>query len=216
MKKRYLVSSMMLGLVMGLGSVSASAEGTNAFAGRQLFNAYCFVCHGVEGKGNGPLASQLPKRPANLSDNSRMMNRSDAQLLRIISGTADHGIIREAMPRWDLALSEPQIKSVIAYVRVLHNPAVKITGNPENGKNIYDRYCIACHGVNGKGDGVMAQVLSIKPANHTDAAEMSAISNKELLQAIKSGTDKMMPAWSDILNDKEMEDLVGYIRLLSN
>ena len=216
MMKRYLVASMMVGLVMGLGSVTASAQGTNAFEGRALFNNYCFVCHGMGGKGDGPLAKQLPKKPANLSDNSKMMNRTDAQLFHIIQGTADHGIIREAMPRWDMALSEPQIKSVIAYIRVLHTASVKVVGDPDSGRKIYERYCIACHGVNGKGDGVMARVLSIKPADHTNATEMAAFSNKELLEAVKEGTDRYMPAWEGILSDGDMEDVVGYIRLLSH
>ncbi len=210
------VLTMMLGVVMGLGSAAATAQKTNAFEGRQLFNTYCFSCHGAEGRGDGPLAKQLPKRPANLADNSRMKNRSDIQLQQIIEGTADHGLVRGKMPRWNLALSGPQIKSVVAYIRVLHNPAVKVTGNPENGKKNYDRYCIACHGVNGKGDGIMAQVLSIKPADHTDGEAMAAIGNAELLKAIKDGTDKMMPAWNEVLDEKEMEGLVGYIRLLSN
>lgn len=216
MMKRYLVSSLVLSLALGLGSVTASAQGTNAFEGRKIFNAYCFVCHGMEGKGNGPLAKQLPKKPANLSDNSKMMNRSDTQLFRIIQGSADHGIIREAMPRWDMALSDPQIKAVVAYVRVLHTPNLMGSGDPDNGKNLYERYCIACHGVNGKGDGVLASVLSLKPADHTDAANMASFSNAELLKAIKEGTDKYMPAWKGVLSDKEMEDLVSYIRLLSN
>lgn len=216
MMKRYLVSMMMIGLVLGLGPGTAAAQGTNAFEGRKLFNTYCFVCHGMEGKGNGPLAKQLPKQPANLSDNSRMNKRSDTQLFRIIQGTDDHGMIREALPRWDLALSEPQIKAVIAYVRVLHAPNIKVTGDPDSGKRIYDRYCTACHGVNGKGDGVMASVLSIKPADHTNAKNMAAFSNAELLKAIKDGTDNYMPAWEGILSNQEMEDVVGYIRLLSN
>ena len=216
MMKRYLVASMMVGLVMGLGSVTVSAQAPNAFEGRELFSNYCFVCHGMGGKGDGPLAKQLPKKPANLSDNSKMMNRTDAQMTRIIQGSEDHGMILEATPRWDLALSAPQIKAVIAYVRVLHTPNVTVIGDPDRGRRIYERYCIACHGVNGKGDGVMARVLSIKSADHTNAKEMAAFSNKELLKAVKEGTEQFMPAWEEVLSDDDMEDVVGYIRLLSN
>lgn len=215
--KRSLVPSMMVGLVMGLGSTAATAQGPNAFDGRALYNNYCFVCHGMEGKGNGPLAKQLPKKPANLSDNSRMKTRSDKQLLSIIQGRSDHGIIVDkAMPRWDMALAEPQVKALVAYVRVLHTPNVTVPGNPDNGKQVYERYCIACHGVNGKGNGVMSKVLSIKPADHTDGKKMAEFSNDELHKAIKNGTDKSMPAWEGVISDKEMDDVVGYIRLLSH
>jgi cytochrome c oxidase cbb3-type subunit 3 len=207
---------MMMGLVMGLGSVTASAEGTNAFAGRQVFDTYCFVCHGMDGKGNGPLAKQLPKDPANLADNSKMMNRTDKQLAQIVEGTVDHGLIRGKMPRWNLALSPIQIQSVVAYIRVLHSPTVKVPGNPENGQKVYNTYCVACHGANGKGDGAMAKVLDVKPADHTNAKKMAELSNGDLHKAIADGTDKMMPAWKGILSDKEIDDVLGYIRLLSN
>lgn len=216
MKKRYVVSSMMMGLAMGLGSVTASAEQSNAFAGRQVFDNYCFVCHGMDGKGNGPLAKQLPKEPSNLADNSKMMNRTDKQLTQIVEGTVDHGLIRGKMPKWNLALSPTQIQSVVAYIRVLHNPSIKVPGNPENGQKIYNSYCVACHGANGKGDGAMAKVLDVKPADHTNIKKMAQLSNSDLEKAIKKGTDKMMPAWDNILSDDEVNDVLGYIRLLSH
>lgn len=214
--KKYLVPSMMLGLAMGFGAATASAEQSNAYAGRQIFDTYCFVCHGLDGKGKGPLADLLPKEPANLADNSKMMNRSDKQLTDIINGTADHGLIRGKMPRWNLALSPNQVKSVVAYIRVLHTPSIKVPGNPENGKKIYDNYCVACHGVNGKGDGVMAKVLDVKPADHTNGKKMAMLTNGDLMKFIKDGSDKMMPAYKGFLSDKEMDDVLGYIRLLSH
>ena len=36
-------------------------------SGKEMFMAYCAVCHGKEGKGDGPAASALKKRPADLT-----------------------------------------------------------------------------------------------------------------------------------------------------
>lgn len=35
--------------------------------GRKLFNQYCISCHGVDGKGDGPVASSLKVAPADLT-----------------------------------------------------------------------------------------------------------------------------------------------------
>jgi len=40
---------------------------TSAASGKEMFNAYCAVCHGREGKGNGPAADALKTPPADLT-----------------------------------------------------------------------------------------------------------------------------------------------------
>jgi mono/diheme cytochrome c family protein len=39
--------------------------------GKQMYASYCASCHGVDGKGQGPVASELRTRPANLTSLSR-------------------------------------------------------------------------------------------------------------------------------------------------
>lgn len=39
----------------------------NAASGSQMFASYCAVCHGTDGKGNGPAASALKQAPADLT-----------------------------------------------------------------------------------------------------------------------------------------------------
>jgi len=41
---------------------------TSPASGQEMFKEYCAVCHGVEGKGNGPAATALKKTPANLTE----------------------------------------------------------------------------------------------------------------------------------------------------
>jgi mono/diheme cytochrome c family protein len=49
------------------GVKSAPIKNTNAASGQGMFNAYCAVCHGVSGKGDGPAASEFKIPPANLT-----------------------------------------------------------------------------------------------------------------------------------------------------
>ena len=40
---------------------------TSAGSGKEMFDAYCASCHGVDAKGNGPAAAGLKQRPADLT-----------------------------------------------------------------------------------------------------------------------------------------------------
>jgi len=43
------------------------AAPTSAASGKEMFEAYCASCHGVDGKGNGPAAPALKKPPTDLT-----------------------------------------------------------------------------------------------------------------------------------------------------
>ena len=46
-------------------------ENISAANGPDMFRAYCATCHGVDGRGGGPAADALKKRPADLTQLSR-------------------------------------------------------------------------------------------------------------------------------------------------
>jgi len=83
------------------------------------------------------------------------------------------------------------------------------------GKGVYERHCQACHGVGGWGDGPDAQALKVPPANfHRFLSFLK--SDEELLRTIEHGVVfSPMHAWRGQLTDGEMQDVVAYIRLLS-
>jgi mono/diheme cytochrome c family protein len=90
----------------------------------------------------------------------------------------------------------------------------------EQGKRIYRENCAPCHGDSGKGDGIGARSLPVRPADHTDRSAMSSRSDAFLRDIVAKGGNAMglssfMPAWQGIFNDKEIEDLVAYIRSLT-
>jgi mono/diheme cytochrome c family protein len=92
--------------------------------------------------------------------------------------------------------------------------------NQSEGKNLYTTYCTACHGEKGKGDGVAAQGLPAKPADHTNGAIMNQLSDKYLIEVISKGgggvgKSAFMPAWGSSLNDKQIRDIVAFIRSIA-
>ena len=200
-----------------LFSTNAAADYSKTFEGYKVFNKYCFICHGAEGKGDGPLAGKIGTAPANLTDDTRLAKRTDKELTAIIEGSAPHGTVSSDMPQWSRALSYTQIRSLVSYVRYMHRGKNGLTGNPVAGKEIYDGSCAQCHGEDGEGDGVLTRVYSMSPANHTDAVRMDKMSNKSMKDVIAKGGSgaSLMPGWKGILSEQEIDDVVSYIRLIA-
>lgn len=93
-------------------------------------------------------------------------------------------------------------------------------GDAKAGKLKYDANCVGCHGATGKGDGPAAAALNPKPGDMTDGKAMKALSDKYLFDIIKDGgasqkKSPIMPGSAKKLSDKEISDIVAYIRSLA-
>ena len=83
------------------------------------------------------------------------------------------------------------------------------------GKAVYERYCQQCHGMTGRGDGPESDSLKISPANF-QRFQSFLKSDEELLRTIEHGVVfSPMHSWRGQLTDGEMQDVVAYIRMLS-
>ena len=87
-------------------------------------------------------------------------------------------------------------------------------------KRLYATYCSNCHGVSGKGDGLAAKSLPVKPANHTDGQVMGQFSDKYLHDIISKGgsgvgKSSFMPGWGSLLKDQQIRKIISYMRSLS-
>jgi mono/diheme cytochrome c family protein len=84
--------------------------------GAKVYAANCASCHGPTGYGDGPAASSLNPRPANLAWLSRMpMSRWDPFMFWTVSeGGAPFGT---AMPSYKDSLSEGDRWAVIGYIQ---------------------------------------------------------------------------------------------------
>ena len=193
-----------------------------AFEGRRLYVSYCQLCHGTDGRGDGPLAKAMKITPSDL--NTTVRSRSDTILTKIITGEGRqtitgrdrHNLLSEAMPEWKDVFTESQVKALIAYLRFLGRSKYELMGDPEHGMQLYQKYCQVCHGIEGDGDGIMTNLMGIMPMDHTNPNETNSMSNKEIANSILDGKKRYMPAWRGILNQNDVEALVSYIRLLSH
>ena len=212
-------------LLPGLLAINVSQAFANppaAYEGRRLFVSYCQLCHGTEGKGNGPLARAMKINPADLTTTIRA--RSDTILTKIITGKGKqtitgrdrHNLLSEAMPEWKDVFSDSQVKALIAYLRFLGSKKHDLMGDPEVGMKLYHTYCQVCHGEEGDGDGIMTNLIGTMPMDHTNANETNRLDNKEISKSILKGKGRFMPAWQGILSQTDVEALVSYIRLLSH
>jgi len=90
-------------------------------------------------------------------------------------------------------------------------------GDAAKGKESYNNTCAACHGPEGKGDGVAAAALDPKPRDLSDATYVSTLSNEHLYKVISEGgpsvgLSPMMAAWGGVLSEQDIWNVVAYIR----
>ncbi len=85
-----------------------------ANSGRGIFMQNCAVCHGVTGRGNGPVSSTMLKKPANLTRPFYTAYSDAMWFWRIKEGVAG-----TRMPRWGRSLSEEDMAYLVAFVKTL-------------------------------------------------------------------------------------------------
>ena len=87
------------------------------------------------------------------------------------------------------------------------------------GPVLYAKWCAACHGATGKGDGPNAANLPVRPAAHASRDAMSLRPDDSLFDTIASGGAVMnrsprMPPFGGTLTSTEIRALVRHIRTL--
>jgi mono/diheme cytochrome c family protein len=93
-------------LVCACAIVIAWAEPPAAGA----FKSKCAACHGASGDGNTPAGKALNVPPLT---SEAVLNETDANLLVIVKNG------KGKMPAWHDALSDEEIKNLIAYIRTM-------------------------------------------------------------------------------------------------
>jgi mono/diheme cytochrome c family protein len=96
-------------LIAGLSLLTACRQGELAKDGHALYVRYCASCHGMSGKGDGPIAASLRQRPADLTQLAKRAGGrfDEPKVLSIIDGrrsVAEHG--PREMPVWGAVFDE--------------------------------------------------------------------------------------------------------------
>src|SRR6185369_1520652 len=97
-----------------------------------------------------------------------------------------------------------------AWSDTLKNPFIHVSTAADSGKVIYMKICSVCHGTSGKGDGVAAAGLAVRPANHT-ADNVQLQTDGSLYYELTNG-HAPMPAYKTVLTDKQRWWLICFIR----
>ncbi len=95
--------AILLGILTLLLSVAVRAESTvEQDIGKLEYSSFCADCHGNDGKGNGPKASQLSATPTNLTLLSKVNGGSfpETAVYNIIDGRRVGDFHGQEMPIW--------------------------------------------------------------------------------------------------------------------
>ena len=172
----------------------------------------CLGCHELDGQG-GAIGPSL----------TTVGQRRSAGYIRAMIEDPQGTVPGSTMPRTRMpdATRELVIALLSSKARRGDPPHAKssLPAPPATGAALYARWCAACHGATGMGDGPNAKRLPVRPRAHADAARMHTRSDDALYDTIAGGGAVMgmsarMPAFGATLSDRELRALVSYLREL--
>jgi mono/diheme cytochrome c family protein len=96
------------------------------------------------------------------------------------------------------------------------NPVPADAASIARGSELFHINCSLCHGVDGKGDGPIANFLQkTKPTDLTGPI-VTSVSDGAIFLVITNGMPGAMPALNENLTVRERWDVVNYVRTLQN
>jgi cytochrome c oxidase cbb3-type subunit III len=163
--------------------------------GERLFVNYCSLCHGSDARG-------APGFP-NLRDGDWLYGGTPEQIkATILAGRAG------VMPPWGPTLSRDELFNVTEYVLRLNGRRVSEAA-ARAGEATFQKYCIACHGPEGKGNP------AVGAPNLTNNIWLYGSSQQAVMQSIAEGRQGRMPAFADFLGEHKVHLLAAYVYSLS-
>lgn len=202
-------------LLVGGGTALAqegSTSGTAVERGAGIYGEFCSSCHGRYGRGDGPLAGNLTRRPVDFTDSAWLAGRSDAQIVDGLTN-ASHPAMAGMASLFDKAA----LMDAVAYIRRLSVPGKHVS--VLEGRDIYQATCWACHGRNGDGKGpASSELQNPPPRDFTSPKFVIEGREAEIAKTIKEGAQasfhgsSFMPAWGHQLSDQQIQDLIEYIK----
>lgn len=174
---------------MDIPAIAADKEAQ--VIGQRLFLNNCAQCHGSDAKGS--------KSFPNLVEGDSIYGREPATIQETITN-GRNGI----MPGFKDAMT-PQVAGDIAqYVRSmsgLASDSIRVI----RGKREYQNFCVACHGVEGKGN------KAIGAPNLTDDVWLYSSSENEIVNGILNGRNNRMPAQAQKLTPEQIKMLTAWV-----
>jgi mono/diheme cytochrome c family protein len=218
----------------------ASTSATLA-KGKQLYDANCVQCHGVEGKGDGYGAPFLVPPPRDFTGGQFKFRTTaggqlptDDDLFRTVS----RGANGTGMPPWKYLLNDEERWALVEYVksfepRFATARALKPMPLPDppgtsrsadRGREIYTKMqCAKCHGDDGRGVGPSSATMVDSVGRHVNARDFTqpgsyrtGWTEREIVRTLETGMNGVpMPSYTGVMTKQEEYDLVAYTMSLS-
>jgi cytochrome c oxidase cbb3-type subunit III len=176
-----------------------------------LFARNCAGCHGPGGKGGAAIP---------LSDPVFLAIADDAAIRRI----AANGVPGTPMPAFAQSaggmLTEQQIDAIVGGLRSWSRPdlvrgetlppyATPVPGDPRHGADVYATYCLACHGLDGRGGNKASSIVN--------DSYLALVSDQDLRTIVIVGRPELgAPDWRNNVRGKpmspqEISDVVAWL-----
>ena len=208
-----------------------------ASRGAILYAQHCTVCHGPDGRGNGPAAPSLIPRPRDFTGGQFKYKSTptadpptDADLIGVVS----RGLNASAMPYFHDLLSDADVREVVDYIKgfspvfrshiaygIAIPPRIAATADSiARGKALFNSLgCQACHGENGRGGATLKDIKGYPviardltaPWTYRGGGEPEQIWLR-LTTGIIAGA---MPAFAGNTTENERWDVVNYVLSLA-
>ena len=158
---------------------------------QRIFAQNCAACHGEAGQGQ---AFSFP----NLKDDDWQWGGTE----EAITQSLVHG--RQAiMIGWQDTIGEDGVLQVTNYVKTLASKTD--VGADDEGKQIFQNNCAACHGLLGEGNPTLGA------PNLADDIWLYGNSDSAIQQSIASGRNGVMPAFGQQLDETQIRMLVAWL-----
>lgn len=96
------------------------------------------------------------------------------------------------------------------------NPVASSVESVSRGQALFEAQCVPCHGLTGAGDGAVGRTLNPTPADLRLHAVQGVHTDGALYLWITQGIPgSPMPAFANVLNERDRWDIVNYVRTLA-
>lgn len=173
-------------------------------SGEAGFSYLCSACHGKngEGKGYNEFKTGIPA-----IGNPDFLRVASPEYIRF---TIEKGRSLRQMGSWSERISglhPPELDGITQHLKrkresAGHRDLYIQQGNSSRGEELYDRYCKACHGSEGRGE--------VAVALNQDGLLSRADDQYIMTTMLNGRANTGMPVWS-LLEDEQLVDIVAYV-----
>lgn len=216
-----------------IGGEAPPATPSDRPPGELVYAEHCAVCHGDQGRGDGPEAGRFAIVPRDFTKAQYRFRTTasgrlptDDDLRRSIAG----GLGGTGMVPQD-HLSTAELDAVIDFIKGLSprfadeppprpmrlpQPLEQNADSAAHGRRIYDQAgCVNCHGDDGKGQGSSAKDLSLPPTDLTRHPLKGGSTAADIVRAVVTGLNGTpMPSYHLLYEDRDLWDLAYFVESL--